>query len=160
MSKIKYIIAHCTATPEGMDVTPEMIREWHIVGRGWSRVGYHYLIKLDGEIVLLHWHDDNDELDPWEITNGVKGHNHESIHFVYAGGCAKNKPSGAKWNPPKDTRTTAQLKSMKALVLNLLDQHPAAQLAGHNQFANKACPSFDVPKYAQQIGVPKSRVKR
>lgn len=160
MAKVKYIIAHCTATPEGREVTREDIRKWHIKGRGWSRVGYAFLIKLDGEVVMLQWINDDDQLDPWEITNGVRGENGHSVHFVYAGGTEKYKPAGAKWHPPKDTRNEAQLKAMEWLVKKLLKQFPDAKLAGHNQFANKACPSFDVPQWAESIGISRSRVKR
>ncbi len=47
--KINKIIIHCTATPEGRDIDAETIDKWHI-NRGWSGIGYHYVVKLDGTI--------------------------------------------------------------------------------------------------------------
>jgi hypothetical protein len=53
------IILHCTATPEGRDVSVEEIRGWHTSPpRNWSDIGYHYVIPLDavGTIkILLVW---------------------------------------------------------------------------------------------------------
>ena len=45
MAKLKYLVLHCTATPEGREVTADDIRRWHTApvaagGRGWRRVGY------------------------------------------------------------------------------------------------------------------------
>jgi hypothetical protein len=53
----------------------------------------------------------------------------------------------------KDTRTPEQLEAMKAYVLNTIAKHPQIKVAGHNQFAVKACPSFDVRSWARSIGV-------
>ena len=50
MRKIDKVIIHCSATPEGRDVKMETIRDWHLK-RGWSDIGYHYVIELDGKIV-------------------------------------------------------------------------------------------------------------
>ena len=46
MRKIDKIIVHCTATPEGRHTTVEDVRRWHL-DRGWSDIGYHFLIYLD-----------------------------------------------------------------------------------------------------------------
>ena len=51
------------------------------------------------------------------------------------------------WTPPakpKDTRTTAQKEAMYARVKQLIEQSPGATVHGHNEFAAKACPCFDV----------------
>ena len=49
MRTIERIILHCSATPEGRDVKVETITDWHL-GRGWSDIGYHFVIELDGTI--------------------------------------------------------------------------------------------------------------
>ena len=46
MRKINKIILHCSATPEGREHNVEDIRRWHL-RRGFSDIGYHYLIHLD-----------------------------------------------------------------------------------------------------------------
>ena len=49
MRDISKAIVHCTATPEGRPTTVEDIRSWH-KARGWSDIGYHYVIYLDGSV--------------------------------------------------------------------------------------------------------------
>jgi hypothetical protein len=59
---------------------------------------------------------------------------------VYAGGTDAQ-------GHPLDTRTEQQKKAMAEFVLEFVRRHPNVQVCGHNQFANKACPSFDVQKW-------------
>lgn len=151
MAKLKYLVIHCTATPEGRDVTPDDIRRWHTSpvsagGRGWKQVGYTDLIRLDGTVERLVNNNEDANVDPWEITNGAKGYNAISRHIVYAGGCDKS-------NKPKDTRTAAQEKALVAYVKDFHRRHPSVRIIGHNEIAAKACPSFDVQKWLKSIGI-------
>ena len=50
MRQIKEIIVHCSATREGQDISVDTIRKWHVEGRGWSDIGYHFYIDINGEI--------------------------------------------------------------------------------------------------------------
>jgi len=50
MRQINKIIVHCSATREGENYTVDTIRSWHVDGRGWSDIGYHFYIDLYGEI--------------------------------------------------------------------------------------------------------------
>jgi N-acetylmuramoyl-L-alanine amidase len=50
MRAINKIILHCSATPEGRHTTVEDIRLWH-KQRGWSDIGYHYVVYLDGSVI-------------------------------------------------------------------------------------------------------------
>lgn len=50
MRQINKIIVHCSATREGENYTVDTIRSWHVDGRGWSDIGYHFYIDLHGEI--------------------------------------------------------------------------------------------------------------
>ena len=81
---------------------------------------------------------------------GVRGHNAHSIHVCYIGGMDKDKNA-------KDTRTDAQRLSLDKVIENLKMDHPTASVHGHNEFAAKACPSFDVQK---EYGVPKPKAKK
>lgn len=148
--KLQLLVIHCTATPEGREVTGDDIRKWHLSpkpqGRGWSKVGYTDLIKLDGTIENLTPFDQDDDVDGFEVTNGAKGINGISRHIVYAGGCDKDMNA-------KDTRTSDQIRTMEAYVKVFLARHPQCKVAGHNQFAPKACPSFDVPDWLRCIGI-------
>jgi hypothetical protein len=104
------------------------------------------MILLDGKVENLVPYNDNHYVEPWEITNGVAGINNVSRHVVYVGGCDKD-------GKPKDTRTAAQKKALENYVVAFILKHPGILVAGHNQFANKACPSFDVAGWLRSIGV-------
>ena len=151
MPQLKYLVIHCTATPEGRDVTPEDIRRMHTSpvsagGRGWQQVGYTDLIRLDGTVERLVDNNEDANVDPWEVTNGAKGYNSISRHIVYAGGCDKSMN-------PKDTRTAAQEKALVAYVRDFHRRFPKIRIIGHNEIAAKACPSFDVQKWLESIGI-------
>jgi hypothetical protein len=152
MGKLTFLIIHCTATPAGRKVTSDDIRRWHLIGRGWKQVGYTDMIHLDGTVENLVKHDENDIIEPWEITNGVAGENSISRSIVYVGGLC---PDGAN---PMDTRTQDQLAALETYVLNCIKKHPEIMVAGHNQFAAKACPSFDVPTWLESINVDKKNI--
>ena len=128
MRKINKIILHCADTPEGRDVKTEEIKRWHTQERGWSDIGYHYVIELDGSL-----HNGRDE----DIAGAhCKGHNSDSIGVCYVGG------SDSEGNP-KDTRTDEQKTTLVNLLSDLIDKHPDAVVFGHRDFSTKACPSFD-----------------
>jgi len=154
MGKLNYLVIHCTATPEGREVTKDDIIRWHTSpkhqgGRGWRRPGYSDIVYLDGSLVNILPFDQDDVVDAWEISNGAKGINGISRHVVYAGGVDK---TGKK---AKDTRTNEQKTTLETYIKFMLLRHPHIQILGHNQApgANKACPSFDVPKWLKAIGI-------
>lgn len=150
MAKLQYLVIHCTATPEGREVSAADIRRWHTspapAGRGWKQVGYTDLFHLDGRVERLVANNEDANVDPWEITNGAAGYNSVSRHVVYAGGC----DAGMK---PKDTRTATQKEALRKYVLDFHARHPAVKIVGHNQLAAKACPSFDVAAWLLEIGI-------
>lgn len=135
MRSINKIIIHCSATPEGRDYTVAQIREWHMKGNGWQDIGYHYVIYRDGTI--------HEGRPVEQIGAHCYGYNAHSIGVCYIGGIAADKT-------PKDTRTEAQKTALRKFVKELLAKYPGATVHGHNEFAKKACPCFDVKKeYAQ-----------
>ena len=93
-------------------------------------------------------YNDDDVVDTWEITNGATGINSISRHVVYAGGVSADDVKKAK-----DTRTWLQELAMITYVKETIARHPNIKVAGHNQFAQKACPSFNVPVWLMAIGV-------
>ncbi len=158
MSKqLTYLVIHCTATPEGREVSADEIRRWHTSpkpkGRGWKQVGYSDIIHLDGTVENLVPYNDDDVVDSWEITNGASGINSISRHVVYAGGVSADDVKKAK-----DTRTWLQELAMITYVKETIARHPNIKVAGHNQFAQKACPSFNVPIWLMAIGVPDKNI--
>lgn len=130
MRKINKIILHCSATKEGQNFTTADIDRWH-KQRGFAKIGYHFVIYLDGSV--------HKGRDISEIGAHVQGQNSNSIGICYIGGLDSNGKA-------KDTRTDAQKASLVKLVAELKEQFPDAIIHGHNEFANKACPCFDVKK--------------
>lgn len=126
--RIDEIIVHCSATPEGKDFDVNNIRDWHLQ-RGFSDVGYHYVILRDGTI--QQGRKEN------VIGANCTGHNSHSIGVCYIGGMDKDN------KVPKDTRTPEQKESLLSLLQELKMKYPKARIHGHRDFANKACPSFD-----------------
>ena len=54
MSKtLEYLVIHCTATKEGVEVTREMLEQWHLKENGWSKLGYSDIVHLDGRLENL-----------------------------------------------------------------------------------------------------------
>ena len=129
MRKIDKIIIHCSATREGQDIPVETIRKWHVEGRGWSDIGYHFYIDIDGKI----WKG----RDIQKIGAHCSGNNRSSIGVCYCGGVE------ADGKTPKDTRTASQKESLLHVLKTLKAMFPDASIYSHNEFANKACPSFD-----------------
>lgn len=151
MKKLKYLVIHCTATPEGREVTSDDIRQWHLSpppkGRGWHQVGYSAMVHINGTIEQLVDNNDDDFVDPWEVTNGAAGYNSVSRHIVYVGGLDINGNA-------KDTRTPAQMAAMRDFVKEFHEKHPAVQIIGHHDLNNaKDCPCFDVKAWIKEIGL-------
>lgn len=148
MAKITRLVIHCTATREGQDASADTIRRWHTTpkaqgGRGWSDIGYHYVVRLDGSV---------EKGRPDDVPGAhAAGFNTGSIGIVYVGGL---DASGR----PKDTRTVPQKASLAQLVRKLHREHGAPQVLGHRDLSPdrngdgridpsewmKACPCFDV----------------
>lgn len=131
MRQINEIIIHCAATPEGRNFTVADIDQWH-KQRGWRGIGYHFVIYIDGSVHKGRSVD--------EVGAHCLNHNAHSIGVCYIGGCT------ADGKRPKDTRTPAQKAALRRLVGELKKQYPQASVHGHCEFANKACPAFDVKK--------------
>lgn len=135
--QISEIIVHCTATPEGRDYTVADIRAWH-KQRGFSDVGYHYVIYRDGRIMLGR--------PVGQIGAHVEGRNTGTIGISYIGGVSSDGKTA------KDTRTAAQRASLLWLTAQLRAKHRGiTKVSGHNEYAAKACPSFNVRQ--DQLGL-------
>lgn len=130
MRTINEIILHCSATRAGQNFKAQDIDRWHRA-RGFQGIGYHFVIDLDGTV------ERGRALE--KAGAHCLNHNAHSIGICYIGGLdAAGKPA--------DTRTEAQRAALRWLVRDLLKQHKDASVHGHNEFAAKACPCFDVQK--------------
>jgi len=137
MRHIDTIIIHCTATRpnwwEGKTSQQKVdeVRRWHVEDRGWSDIGYHYLIDRDGTLV---------EGRPLERTGAhAKGHNTGSVGISLFGGHGGNVSDQFE-----DNFTEDQDLALRELIAKLKADHPITKIIGHNEVANKACPTFVV----------------
>ncbi len=144
MRTIKFIVVHCTATPPETPI--DSIKNYWKKNLGWKNPGYHYIIKRNGDIVRLFPEE--------KPSNGVKGHNQNSIHISYIGGVDKD-------GKPIDNRTDAQKHSMFNKLVALSEKYPDATILGHRDLSPdkdgdgiietsewvKHCPSFDVKEW-------------
>ena len=127
MRSIDLIVVHCSATPEGRDVSTEEIRQWHL-DRGWSDIGYHFVVEIDGPVC---------DGRPVERAGAhASGHNANSIGVCYVGGVDSDME-------PKDTRTEEQEDGLVEILTKLKSDYPEARIIGHCDISEKACPSFD-----------------
>ena len=136
MRKINEVIIHCSATPEGKDFKAADIEKWHRE-RGFSRIGYHYIVDLDGRVEFGRPID--------EQGAHCKNHNANSIGICYIGGLAKDGKT------PKDTRTTEQRATLIWLVRTIKGLFPAVTVHSHSDFAAKACPCFDATREYKDV---------
>lgn len=135
------IIIHCTATKAWQDLTADDIRRMH-KDKGWSDIGYHYVIRRDGTT------ENGRDVDI--MGAHVAGYNEHSIGVVYVGGL------DSKGNPT-DTRTENQKNALLLLLMDLRRLYPNARIRGHRDYSPdkngdgiispdewlKACPCFD-----------------
>ena len=136
MRLVKEIIIHCSATREEQQVSVDTIRDWHLA-KGWNDIGYHFYVELDGTIKKGR------DID--KIGAHCKGHNRNSIGICYCGGVETDGKT------PKDTRTQEQKDSLLNVLKTLKAMYPEAVIYSHNEFAAKACPSFDATEEYENI---------
>lgn len=132
MRTINKIIVHCAATPETMDIGAQEIKAWHLQ-RGWSDIGYHYIIKRDGKL---------ERGRPIDIAGAhARGHNIDSIAVCLIGGVDAH-------NDPCNNFTNLQKRKLKQ-VLDFLTLTFDCEALGHRDLpkVRKACPSFDVREW-------------
>lgn len=138
----KYIAVHCADTPAGMDIGAEEITRWHTdpppAGRGWSAIGYAYVIRRSGALELGRDLDHDGNVVE-ETGAHVAGFNAESIGVCLVGGMG---PDGK----PEANFTEEQMRVLKWLLDELESKFPGIEIKGHRDFpgVTKACPSFDV----------------
>ncbi len=130
MRTIDRIIIHCSATKPGQKCDAKVIDRWHRE-KGYKMIGYHYVILPDGTV---------EKGRPESMVGAhTTGYNQTSIGICYVGGL------DMKGNPC-DTRTVKQKEALISLVNALCVRYTIKDIAGHNEFANKACPCFNVKK--------------
>ena len=131
--KTEMVVIHCSATKPSMDIGADTIRKWHVEGNGWSDIGYHKVIKRNGAV--------ENGRPLMAMGAHVKGKNAISIGICMVGGSDVDGKA-------EDNFTEAQWGSLRVVCSEMRRIFPGVTFHGHNEFANKACPSFDVQSWA------------
>ena len=127
MRQIKKLVVHCSDSDDSLDIGVKQIRSWHTMlppkGNGWSDVGYHYIIRRDGEI----------ERGRQDATKGahVKGHNSDSLGICWVG---------------RKQISTDQLQNLYSLLQGLMKKYglQVTDIYGHTELdSKKTCPNLD-----------------
>lgn len=133
-------IVHCSATrPEWMagarlEEQIAEIRRWHVVGNGWSDIGYHWIIARDGRVLPAR--------PETRIGAHVIGRNRGTLGICLLGAF------GASADDRFATHfTDRQAQALIALLDDLSRRTPIKRVSGHNEFAAKGCPGFNVPEW-------------
>lgn len=139
---INKIVFHCTATKASQDYDVNDIRRMHL-RRGWSDIGYHLVIKRNGEVQFGR---------PFsKVGAHVRGHNKTSIGVTWVGGVEEDGRT------PVDNRTDAQKAAIKVVSDFFRLMYPEAEQLGHRDLSPdrdgdgkverhewlKACPCYD-----------------
>ena len=124
---VRLLIIHCSATYCNRPFSVE-----NLIACGEAKYGqcsYHYYIRRNGTIVPI-------------LPENVRGaharhYNSCSLGICYEGGLDEKGRSD-------DTRTEAQKAAMFALLKDLTNEYPDAQIVGHCELPHvaKACPCF------------------
>lgn len=148
MNTWTHLMIHCSDTPASCRFDRSDIEQWHLVERGWSRVGYSMIFLLDGTTDILIPFDRDDIIESWEISNGAKGWNGRTKHLCYIGG-----------KDGVDTRTSQQKAALEAVIKMHIMLWPNIKVIGHNQVnRGKYCPSYDVPSWSRSIGIDERNI--
>jgi len=151
------LVVHVSATPPHMDIGVKEIDAMHRA-RGWSGIGYHFVIRRNGEIEIGR------PLN--EIGAHVAGYNSRSVGVCMVGGVDRS-------GRPEDNATPQQYASLENLLKQLSTTFPAARVCGHRDLSPdknrngiiepqehmKACPCFDAIPWAKQRGLKVANIR-
>jgi N-acetylmuramoyl-L-alanine amidase len=136
MRRITKIIIHCSASKAAQDLGAAEIRRVHLTENGWTDIGYHKVIRRDGSL---------ESGRPLEEPGAhCKNQNNTSIGICLVGGLDQA-------GKPENNFTPAQWATLTRLVSDLAAAFPAATIHGHNEFAAKACPCFNVRAWWEKV---------
>lgn len=137
MRKIKAIVIHCSAGPDGVPKSlAQLIKEHQ--AKGWRTIGYHYIIQPDGKREIGR---------PLEEAGAhVQGHNADTVGICMLG---------------KERFTRAQWDELAKLIRELRSTYRDVPVRGHRDYSPdlnkdgkiqsrewiKTCPGFDVETF-------------
>lgn len=151
LGPVKFITQHCTATPEGLNLTAAQISAMDI--QIFGQVSYHYVVLLDGTLV--------NTLDVKYKGAHTGKHNTGNIGISYIGGIDRVTKKA------KDTRTPAQKATIAKFYRDMQAKYPGVTIRGHRDWSPdldgdgkiephewvKMCPCFSVRDELKVLGL-------
>ncbi|MEE2860873.1 MAG: N-acetylmuramoyl-L-alanine amidase [Pseudomonadota bacterium] len=134
---VREIIVHCAATqPDWMAGRPlaekvAEIRRWH-TAKGWRDIGYHWIIDRDGKVLPGRTET--------EIGAHTVGKNSGTIGICLLGGHGSSETDAFLEN-----FTQQQDSTLRQMIDAISLRTAITRISGHNEYAAKACPGFNVP---------------
>lgn len=130
------------------------IKDYPNNGRGWSVHGYSDFIDLEGTLHNIVPYDFDSMVDNWEITNGVAGINSIARHVCLAGGGSKiDSKRQSVIMPITEVFNDKQIATLIKYLRFQRELLPNVNIAGHNEFAAKSCPNFNVKQFLKDYKV-------
>lgn len=125
----KRIVIHHSASK---DVSAAEIHRWHQAS-GWSGIGYHYVIRKDGQIELGRPVD--------MIGAHTLGYNEESIGICLTGNFMQESP------------TPEQLMALRELIQEIKKQYGEIEINRHRDLAQTNCPGdqFEWEEFMKEL---------
>ncbi|MEM7200282.1 MAG: N-acetylmuramoyl-L-alanine amidase [Planctomycetota bacterium] len=137
IASVDWLVIHCSATSPSMDIGVEEVRQWHLE-RGWADVGYHFVIRRNGNI----------ERGRDEDRPGA--HAGAAINKISLGICLIGGSSEENIKIAENNFTDEQWATLAELIAALEEAYPNGKVIGHRDIKpSKACPSFDVDDWYQ-----------
>ena len=135
------IVIHCAATKPSMDIGADEIRKWHMQERGFDDIGYHYVIKRNGEYEI-------GRPIGFQGAHAVKVNGH-SIGICLVGGLSEK-------NEPESNFTLEQFLTLKDVIEMIKKQYPHInKIIGHCDVEEKKphCPGFNVQEWLHKENI-------
>ena len=122
-SETDQVVIHHTGNPTDDDLSAAEINASH-KARGWSCIGYHYVVRKDGTVEQGRPH--------WTVGAHAYGHNSHTIGIHVCGNFEIGEP------------TSEQIESLAMLLANLCTDYGLTidrdHVVGHRELMPTACP--------------------
>ena len=122
-SETDQVVIHHPGNPTDDDLSVVEINASH-QARGWSCIGYHYVIRKDGTVEVGRPH--------WTVGAHAYGHNSHTIGVHVCGNFEIGEP------------TSEQIESLAMLLANLCTDYGLTidrdHIVGHRELMSTACP--------------------
>ena len=139
--KTDSIIIHCAATKPSMDIGYDEIRKWHVDQNGWDDVGYHFIIRRNGQL---------EKARPEGYSGAhAPSHNGRSIGICLVGGMAEDGSA-------ENNFTLEQFLTLKDLVNMIMDKYSdITEVLGHCDVQDNKpnCPGFNVKEWLNKESI-------